>query len=71
MWRQCLAIKSSALRKTSSATTALSFSGVEGGGDGQTELRELGIEVDDKAKQWYIRYGDGERTASSYNVRGR
>ena len=37
----------------------------------QTELRELGIEVDDKAKQWYIRYGDGERTASSYNVRGR
>ena len=37
----------------------------------QTELRELGIEVDDKARQWYIRYGDGERTASSYNVRGR
>ena len=37
----------------------------------QAELRQLGIEVDDRARQWYVRYGDGERTASSYNVRGR
>lgn len=37
----------------------------------QAELRQLGVEVDDRARQWYVRYGDGERTASSYNVRGR
>lgn len=37
----------------------------------QTELRDLGVEVDDKAREWYIRYHDGERSASSYNVRGR
>ena len=43
MWRQCVAIKSSALRKIGSATSALSFSGGdagEGGHGGQTEQAE-------------------------------
>ena len=37
--------------------------------DLQTELRNLGVEVDDKAREWYVRYHDGRRSASSFNVR--
>ena len=36
----------------------------------QAELRALGIEVDDKARLWYVRYHDGGRAASSFRVRG-
>ena len=36
----------------------------------QTELREIGVEVDDKARVWYVRYHGGGRAASSFNVRG-
>jgi cysteinyl-tRNA synthetase len=35
----------------------------------QAELRELGVEVDDKRREWYVRYHDGRRSASSWNVR--
>lgn len=37
----------------------------------QTELRALGVEVDDRARSWYVRYSGGTRSASSFNVRGR
>ena len=36
----------------------------------QAELRALGVEVDDKRRVWYVRYHEGGRTASSFNVRG-
>ena len=36
----------------------------------QAELRALGVEVDDKRRGWYVRYHEGGRTASSFNVRG-
>ena len=36
----------------------------------QAELRAKGVEVDDRARSWYIRYRDGGRTASSFSVRG-
>jgi cysteinyl-tRNA synthetase len=35
----------------------------------QEELRRLGVEVDDKRREWYVRYHDGRRSASSWNVR--
>jgi hypothetical protein len=34
----------------------------------QAELRGLGVEVDEKAKQWYVRYHDGGRAASSFKL---
>jgi len=36
----------------------------------QAELRGMGVEVDDKQRVWYVRYHDGGRAASSFNVRG-
>lgn len=36
----------------------------------QTELRALGIEVDDRRREWYVRYHEGRRSASSWTVRG-
>jgi len=36
----------------------------------QAELRSLGVEVDDEKRLWYVRYHDGGRAASSFNVRG-
>jgi cysteinyl-tRNA synthetase len=36
----------------------------------QAELRSLSVEVDDEKRLWYVRYHDGGRAASSFNVRG-
>ena len=36
----------------------------------RADFQKLAIEVDDRARSWYVRYQGGTRAASSFNVRG-